>query len=99
MARTYDERTFEVRYTLDDREIEALEELLPYWQQYENEGERPFENWTIENVFQAIMQLGSKHDIARRIQEEQYRQGIIEHSQMLKPGEGFKTMKERQNGD
>ena len=50
-------RKMTVEYILDDREIEALEELLGKWQQYKGkDGSQPFADWKLEDLFQAIMQ-------------------------------------------
>lgn len=83
---------FTVKYDLDEREVKALEELLPYWQSYEKNGEKPFKNWTIQNLFQAIMFHGSKFNISDKIVGEQFRQNLIELSDISKP---FKTMQEK----
>lgn len=85
-----------VRYILDAREIQAIEELLTHYQNYEDEGgSRPFAEWTIEKMFQAVMELGAKRVISEKIQEMQFRQGLIDYKEMLK--DGFKTMEERRN--
>ena len=83
---------FTVIYTLNEREIKALEELLPYWKAYENKGEKPFAKWTIQNLFQTIMSYGSRYTISDKINNEQFRQNLIEISDISKP---FKTIQER----
>lgn len=90
-------KTFTVNYLLDEREQQALEELLPYWQQYTNEkNERPFKDWKVEDVFKATMEIGSKYTIADKLQNEQLRQGLIEWEEREK--DGFKTVEERKRG-
>ena len=42
-----------VEYILDSRQQKALEELLPFFQNYIGpEKNRPFKDWTIEKLFQ-----------------------------------------------
>lgn len=83
-----------VKFMLDPREQKAIEELLPYYQQYKApDSSRPFEKWTVEDVFRTIMETGSKFVIADKIQSEQFRQGLIGWEDREK--DGFKTMEER----
>lgn len=71
-------RKMTVEYILDDREIEALEELLEKWQQYKGkDGSQPFEDWKLEDLFQAIMQYGCKYDISKHIKTDQYRHELM----------------------
>lgn len=84
-----------VEFDLTEKHEAALEELLPYWKQYEGEGgSRPFANYTIEDVFKAIMQVGSWHMIWKKIKEEQYREGKITADEWLDYEE--KTIAERE---
>lgn len=68
-----------VEFDIDEKQEAALAELLPYWQQYRSEwdGDRPFEKYTIEDVFKRIMEIGSCHTIWDKIEDEQLRQGLI----------------------
>ena len=94
MAKTEEYKFFTVKFMLDPREQKAIEELLPHYQQYKAEdGSRPFEKWTTEDVFRTIMETGSKFVIADKIQFEQVRQGLIDWDDREK--DGFKTMEER----
>lgn len=70
---------YTVEFDTNDKQEEALLELLPYWQQYtsKEDGSRPFEHYTIADLFEAIMQIGSLHTIWNKIEEEQFRQGQI----------------------
>ena len=70
-------KRMKVEYLLDENEVQALQELLPYYQNYVSDGEKPFEKWTIENLFQFIMIVGSSRDVSEHIKAEQLRQGII----------------------
>lgn len=70
-------KRMKVEYLLDENEVQALEELLPYYQNYISDGKKPFEKWTIENLFQFIMEVGSKGTISEHIKNEQIRQNII----------------------
>lgn len=88
--------TVSVEYMLNEREIEALEELKEHWQQYEGkDGKKPFSDWTAERVFQALMEIGCKHSISKKIKEGQFQQGLITVEELCSD-EGFRTKKERE---
>ena len=74
-----------VELDIDERQEAALLELLPYWQQYtsKEDGRKPFEHYTIEDVFRTIMQIGSLHTIWNKIKEEQFRQKLINIDEWL----------------
>lgn len=78
-------KTIEVKLDIDERQEAALLELLPFWQQYtsKEDGRKPFEHYTIEDVFRTIMQIGSLHTIWNKIEEEQFRQGLISAEEWL----------------
>lgn len=78
-------KTIEVKLDIDERQEAALLELLPYWQQYtsKEDGSKPFEHYTIEKLFETIMQIGSLHTIWNKIEEEQLRQGLISVDEWL----------------
>lgn len=91
-------KTMTVSYMLNEREIEALEELKSLWQQYEGkDGSKPFADWTLENIFQAVMETGSKYDISHRIKEDQFRKGLITVEELCS-SELFRTKSERSSG-
>lgn len=91
-------RKMTVEYILDDREIEALEELLEKWQQYKGkDGSQPFEDWKLEDLFQAIMQYGCKYDISKHIKTDQYRHELIEVEELCS-SDLFRTRSEREQG-
>lgn len=91
-------RKMTVEYILDDREIEALEELLGKWQQYKGkDGSQPFEDWKLEDLFQAIMQYGCKYDISKHIKTDQYRHELIEVEELCS-SDSFRTRSEREQG-
>ena len=91
-------RKMTVEYILDDREIEALEELLEKWQQYKGkDGSQPFEDWKLEDLFQAIMQYGCKYDISKHIKTDQYRHELIEVEELCSSDQ-FRTRSEREQG-
>lgn len=70
---------YTVKYDLTEKEEEALRELLPCYQQYiAKDGSRPFEKYTLTDVFQSLMYIGSRHTIWRHIKEEQFRQNLID---------------------
>ena len=75
---------YTVKYDLTEKEEAALRELLPNYQQYISAGgSRPFENYTLEDVFQSLMYIGSRHTIWRQIKEEQFRQNLIDIDQLI----------------
>lgn len=78
-------KTIKVKLDIDERQEAALLELLPYWQQYtsKEDGSKPFEHYTIEKLFETIMQIGSLHTIWNKIEEEQLRQGLISVDEWL----------------
>lgn len=85
---------YTVKYDLTEKEEAALRELLPNYQQYISAGgSRPFENYTLEDVFQSLMYIGSKHTIWRHIKEEQFRQNLIDIDQLI--DDKYLTMAER----
>lgn len=91
-------RKMTVEYILDDREIEALEELLGKWQQYKGkDGSQPFADWKLEDLFQAIMQYGCKYDISKHIKTDQYRHELIEVEELCS-NDPFRTRSEREQG-
>lgn len=70
---------YTVKYDLTEKEEEALRELLSCYQQYiAKDGSRPFEKYTLADVFQSLMYIGSRHTIWRHIKEEQFRQNLID---------------------
>ena len=74
-----------VELDIDERQEAALLELLPYWQQYtsKEDNSKPFEHFTIEKLFETIMQIGCLHTIWNKIEEEQFRQGLISTEEWL----------------
>ena len=89
---------YTVKYDLTEKEEAALRELLPNYQQYISAGgNRPFENYTLEDVFQSLMYIGSRHTIWRHIKEEQFRQNLIDIDQLI--DDKYLTMAERGKAD
>ncbi len=85
-----------VKYLLNEREQKALEELLPYWQEYRDmDGSRPFQDWTIKELFQHVMTLDTEHVKSKQIKEFQFRQGMIDSSELYGKGR-FLLAEERQ---
>lgn len=72
-----------IKLDVNEKQEEALRELLPHWQQYENEGKKPFADYTVEKLFETLMEIGSLHTIWIKIKEEQYRQGMITTDELL----------------
>lgn len=85
-----------VTYLLNEREQKALEELLPYWQEYrDKDGSRPFQDWTIKELFQNVMTVGGKYMKSKQIKEFQFRQHMIDASELIGDGQ-FLLSEERQ---
>lgn len=90
-------RQVAVEFTINERQQKALEELLPYWQQYTGEdGDNPFKDWTIDDLFNIMMQTGISKVISAKIKEHQFRQGMIDSEELIN-GEPFYLMEERKN--
>lgn len=88
--------TVNIEHLVTDREQEALKELLPHYKNYVNpQGGRPFENWTIEDLYQALTQSGDSDSTSRNIKREQYAQGLIKTEEYLS-SEKFRLKAERQ---
>ena len=47
------------------------------------DGSRPFEKYTLADVFQSLMYIGSRHTIWRHIKKEQFRQNLIDIDQLI----------------
>jgi len=61
-------KKMDVKFLLDNEQISNLKVLLGRYQKYENkDGEFPFKDWTIEEVFEAVMGVGSKRIINDQI--------------------------------
>lgn len=86
--------TFE--YVLNEREKKALEELLPFWQQWKGKnGNYPFKNWGLEELFQAIMECGSRRFVSEQIKHDQWRKRLIDTDEWLNK-ERFRLKEERE---
>lgn len=71
-------RRIPVEITLYADQEERLKALLPYWQNYVSEdGEQPFKDMTIDDLFQMIIETGSYHTVNARIHAEELRQKIL----------------------
>ena len=67
-------------------------------QQYKGkDGSQPFEDWKLEDLFQAIMQYGCKYDISKHIKTDQYRHELIEVEELCS-SDPFGTRSEREQG-
>lgn len=85
-----------LEYMATEREVEALEELLAIWQQYEGAGGTfPFKNWDLKQVFQAVVETGSRHFISKQIKNEQFRKGLIDIDELFNEND-FRTKEERE---
>lgn len=71
-----------VEFDLYEDEIEALNELLPFYLNYENEdGSRPFSDWNYADLIRQLLFVGSTHMIWDKIKFEQYRQRFISYEE------------------
>lgn len=67
----------EVELTIYDYQMEKLEKLLPHWQEHVNkDGSKPFEDWTVEDLFKTIVQIGSIRMIDKKIEDEELLQSL-----------------------
>lgn len=87
-------RTVSVEFDLKEEHVQALEELLPYFKNWESQDKKPFANWTIEDLFKHLMLAGSFHRIEELIKMEQYRQDLITFEERME--DEFLTISERQ---
>lgn len=75
---------YTVKYDLTEREEAALMEILPCYQQYiAKDGSRPFEDYTLADVFQSLMYIGSRRTIWEHIKEGQAMNKLISIDQLL----------------
>ncbi|MGN0506663.1 MAG: hypothetical protein ACI4FZ_08885 [Lachnospiraceae bacterium] len=88
----------EIPYYMNQREREALEELLPIFQRYENKGKRPFEKWTAEDLLKTLLSQGMSMTLSKRIKQQQYSNGLITTDEFRSDSE-FRTAKERKEGN
>jgi hypothetical protein len=71
-----------VEFDLYEDEIDALNELLPFFWNYKNEdGFHPFSNWDFADLFKLLLFTGSSHMIWDKIKFEQYRQCFISYEE------------------
>lgn len=86
-----------LEYKPDEREVKALEELLPFWQRYKGqEGTFPFRDWGIEKLLQTFIETGIKIHISNQIKVDQWRKGIISVDEMCNE-DRFRTKEERES--
>lgn len=79
-----DYKTFTVRYQLDKDEQEALSVLTEKFREYVSpEGRKPFAGQTEEQMFDFIMQYGSRNDISGKIGYAMVRMGIMSVDEWL----------------
>lgn len=78
-------KEIEVKFCINDQQEAALLELLVHFQQYENKetGSRPFADWTLEDLFKAVIQAGSMSTIWRHIKNAQYMNGLITGAELV----------------
>lgn len=74
-----------IELEINDQQEAALLELLEKWQGYtsQKDGSKPFADWTLEKVFQTILECGSTHTIWHHIKEDQFRWGLITSSELI----------------
>lgn len=75
-----------IKLDIDEKQLEALKELLPAWQQYTSKmgkEEKPFADLTEEKLLEYLMYHGSRHMIWGKIKDEQCRQGMITVDELL----------------
>lgn len=73
-----------IKLDVDEKQLEALRELLPEWQQYTtDENKKPFADITEEELLGLLIYTGSRHMIWKKIKDAQYRQGMITVDELL----------------
>lgn len=84
-----------VEFDLTQHHVDAINELLEEYRKYESKksGNRPFADWTFEDAFRMIMEVGSYHDINKHIANMQYYRGMITTDQLMSV-DGMKTVAE-----
>lgn len=86
-----------LEYKPDEREVKALEELLPFWQRYKDQdGTFPFEGWGIEKLLKTLIETGIKNHTSKQIKRDQWRNGLISDDEMFGKGD-FRTKEERES--
>ena len=75
-------KEIQISLMVNEEQLSRLEKLLPAWRNMEYQGKKPFENLTVEGLFQKIMIQGSCSWINDRIWSEEYRQ---ENDALLNP--------------
>jgi len=79
-----DYKTFTVSYQLDKDEQEALSVLTEKFREYVSpEGRKPFVGQTEEQMFDFIMQYGSRNDISGKIGYAMVRMGMMSVDEWL----------------
>lgn len=69
--------TFSVKLSPDNAQIGRIHKLLLNWREYVAEdGTKPFADYTLEKMFEVMMQAGSYHTINRHIENLEYEQGL-----------------------
>lgn len=83
-----------VEFNLTQHHVDAIDELLEEYRKYESkeDGSRPFANYSIEDVFRMIMEVGSYRDIDNHIVGAQFRRKMITIDQLI--SSGMKTVAE-----
>lgn len=76
-----------VRYLLNEDEQKRLAALLPEWQAYAGgDNSFPFKDWTIKELFQSMMEMGSKYSIDKKLKFEEERQAEVKRARAEEGG-------------
>lgn len=84
-----------VEFNLTQHQVDAINELLEEYRKYESkeDGRKPFADYTFEDVFRMIMEVGRHQDIDSHIISAQFRRKMITIDQVIGGG-GMKTVAE-----
>lgn len=83
-----------VEFNLTQHHVDAINELLEKFREYESGGGRPFADYSFEDVCRSIFMKGSYHTADRHIKEAQFQMHMITADQLI--SDGMKTVAEWQ---
>lgn len=85
-------KTINVEVSLTQHHVDAINELLEKFREYETDGRRPFADYSFDDVCRNIFMVGSYHTTDRHIKEAQFQMRMITSDQLI--SDGMKTVAE-----
>lgn len=76
-------KKIKVEFNLTQHHVDAINELLEKFREYESDGRRPFGNYTFDDVCRSIFMIGSYHTTDRHIKEAQFQMNMITVDQLI----------------